>query len=1488
MDLSLMDRSFANWDYPSLLEDFEVIELDSKFFHFSKTISQDITAYFLHKDDLATIDNYNANEEFSDFCIDNYDILSWAMDVLDPLYQKEKDDYGNRKPHVLLTEKKHELSLTFVELSYLLRAMDDDSSLRIKKTKLRFTPAFKKLTFNTIADHPFFGLVSYGETPLFFVPKAILPDDFIDRSFNDLDSTNPLYDKLRKEFGQALIDHLEQIGLVYKREEENYQPTELLEVLFRAWNSWLALAASSRGKRLPPDFQKGIESFQKTLFDPNLFYYFMDQEILSKSCIKSISTTKEVSYTPLIIKTMNDSPQTSTKDENFALDYITKSLILEPQATIENSHESSKFENKPFLVLGEAGAGKTIFLKKLFSKSAEMFLRGEQCYIPVLLNLNSYKPKKWEKWLDNNLQGGQSIEFDVTIFPKYLEEGQCLLLLDGYDSLPPGYKEGFDEWLADQVEKSNKIVITNRGVLTQKADDYSISTHTHDKNYLPTIKAQVIMLLPLTQKRVINYIRNRKNLPKKQIMDLIAAIPNYLISNPLYLDLISSIDDDIPKDEISLFNKWVKQTELVPEKWLIDEEEHPTSDFFDQIIALIEKIAFHFSFPNKRESFTKDVVISVTDNDDPKIFSRMLKIGWIIPGGKNDGETYYKFAHDRIREFLAGKYIWNNWVKISSEIYSGENCLLNFFEGDKALEFAFIYGKNIINSPEINERLKEILDNLETVIIDPSLDSLRPFLVLCYLAGCLDLKNVDWFRDLKELVIFIWNNYFESFKWYNKVQSDEYFFKSLCKAMLAAKPDHPLIHFTLEKDDRRNKRKGDISLFEQWYKIITNSSNVYTPLLNQVINDFKANIKNKNDERSFLSLLSSLPLNPSWKDLVQEYVESPKTEFGSWLSAAKIYINYYPEELERLFSEWSSSPEPEIRKEAIKRCLHYHTEDNREFLIKIAKKELPKWLSSKSDDVKRFTLEKLYLLNSEKLDFDVDKEIAQSLNEKDYNIWLEVVNKRDRGYWFKEARKPLREWLYRKKSMVEIHKIFSYDTFLKLFDEIIPKYLDNITLKKAREIVKYFWRYSDEKLVNFLERLLTKFNNDEEIAKFLFYNKLKTIQIKDLDWVSSNLDEILDTADEKNEYRLKDSLIRLINEDVESVIPVLEKMCIEKRDTSAFVELVYNKQYENKEKLLSFVMDLDDWSFKAFLLEECYLLNPESFNLERKILLELMQDEHPVVRFFAINSLIYYRKQDEEINLLLEKAMEDQQSFVRAAAIRVAAMKDKLDLSRAINYFNWTFDRPSERTKNSWKNAYTRTRISYKLSEEGYNPPEQSYFGLAHPPMKRTNGYEEKDYEQDMSFLFKGEYPKIVIPKEGVVPSWIEKGLTDPESSIRLATLCYIYSLVTSQKDLTNLPEILFKVKSLLNDEDERIKAKAFFLFSLFTDFQFLEDFSENLEEKSKIEQRSLIFSVGIRKGLSPMKLLFELSKRESLNYLEHLILPFFICGYNGICRTVG
>ncbi|MBU0567328.1 NACHT domain-containing protein [bacterium] len=188
---------------------------------------------------------------------------------------------------------------------------------------------------------------------------------------------------------------------------------------------------------------------------------------------------------------------------------------------VESSTESVPYpfpdvfkKEKHLIILGDPGSGKTTLLKWLsliYCQGIRSSLKEdltEERLLPLLISVSALFEKKENRWLPEAISESLkefSLELSASFIKKRMEEGKCLILLDGLDELTKK-TDRFE--MARYIERSihafpqNRFVITSRIVGYEEIQlsggaTYSISgLEKEEKRILPSTLTRKISSLP--------------------------------------------------------------------------------------------------------------------------------------------------------------------------------------------------------------------------------------------------------------------------------------------------------------------------------------------------------------------------------------------------------------------------------------------------------------------------------------------------------------------------------------------------------------------------------------------------------------------------------------------------------------------------------------------------------------------------------------------------------------------------------------------------------------------------------------------------------------------------------------------------------------------------------------------------------------------------------------------------------------------------------
>jgi len=1159
--------------------------------------------------------------------------------------------------------------------------------------------------------------------------------------------------------------------------------------------------------------------------------YLQNKKVVKSALIPSIGLGEGVSYTPMRITYKAISQKKEEKPALLDIDFIIESLTkkIDDESLI-----------KPIFVTAEGGYGKTSLSKQIFLESSQQFIDGKIDFLPFLIQLSDYghSSLRFSEWIEDQVNGFNLFGMNSKLtYRRLLNAGLFLLLIDGLDNLPPDHRREMDQWLAESYEFGNRLLITSRPYVQ------------------PNIKVECerLTILPLTLDLIEDFISNRQKDKRllKNIINKIRTIYNPLLFIPFYLDLIASLrTEDFPDDEISLFAIWL----------LVLEKKH---SYLCENLNLAEKLAFEFCFP-KNKVFSKDQIKDITK--DNKFFKRLERAGWIKPTD-SFYHQYYTFTHDRLREYLAGRYIWNNWDEQVLRIYDDEDCLLRFNHSDKIFEFSFLYGDTLRRQDnKIQDRLEVLCGKLNLTKKNQSYDNLKAPFLACYIASYLDMDETsyDWISKIRNIAHQLWIKYFAGNKYY-KIRYNiilERLYRIISKVMLFV--DIDLSKIELEEDIIESKDKIEPSKYSELEKILGNSRDIPASLFENNLMKLVRFAQFDGKEQDFMLFTNKMPYNPKLKgfysDIVNDMNQEDYFQF-EWAAAAYVFMEQYPNELQQLFSNWSSSNDMDFEFLALERWFvlaKYNfealTAKGKKTVILICQNEKEKWLNSKFPEVRNKAIEVLYKCNRI-FDFDVEVLFDQHLTETDFTTWIDCIRdyylqKLHPSSWLKRSRKKLRKWVYKNLTIKEMDRMdffFGYDYF-ELLKEIKEYYDKSLSADEAIILARRLSnREENVHSDDFFGYLLDKFSNNKEIKESYDIYKITNL----------NLEYIKESYDKADSYINSEEFIihyfdEFYKKDNSLAIQVLEKQIENEYPESLnpILKLLRLDKYDKKQKLLEFVFNNNDWRYAVIILIDIFLQTPTKVDLKPYIE-KLLEHENETVRFYSTCSLIYLHDQ-MCINKLLKKRFDDKSNLVRAAAFRVAAMLDGVDFSKVTFYFEWGFysRQPIEFTRD-----YCHVG-QFDVKNLKLNDSQQISYGISYkqikPLLKNLYDYNNKElpsiHPLDLSLEM-----KCKDSKNCSLPLWLKKGLEDSNQKIILAVLQYLLYYLTNLEVEINFGEITKLLKEHIEHENESIvdfaKSILFLIDFSMEETKAIVEFTTNIEKKSNFEQRFIVWILGRKRG---------------------------------------
>ncbi|EMY69781.1 NACHT domain-containing protein [Leptospira vanthielii] len=406
--------------------------------------------------------------------------------------------------------------------------------------------------------------------------------------------------------------------------------------------------------------------------------------------------------------------------------------------------EDNQFQSKELLnfiktdnfcttLIGEAGSGKSTFIKDLF---IQYIL--EKSKIPLLIELRSidFETSTLESHIKSELSYDNFLP-NETIFERKLKDGSFVFFLDGFDEINSYKKNNLANSLQSFINKynENKFIITSRPFA-------NIELLAGFRNY---------KILPFTESEIRIFVEKQlKSDPKqsKKIIETLKALPKEspireYIFNPLLLSLfiLTYQTNSLIPNKRHIFYRRVIDALFITHDSLSKigfEREYKSELPQDKIEEILKRfsaltyfknlITFDSTEINKNLNLIKEKTNFEFDNN---AFIEDMKVAaclWVEIEGK------YTFAHRSIQEYFTALYISNSESSSMEKLFkkfkvsrinphSDHSNLLSLLKEMALLHYNKFYLEPILNEflkkmkANTKENIKKIICNLATGLI---------------------------------------------------------------------------------------------------------------------------------------------------------------------------------------------------------------------------------------------------------------------------------------------------------------------------------------------------------------------------------------------------------------------------------------------------------------------------------------------------------------------------------------------------------------------------------------------------------------------------------------------------------------------------------------------------------------------------------------------------------------------------------------------------
>ena len=334
-------------------------------------------------------------------------------------------------------------------------------------------------------------------------------------------------------------------------------------------------------------------------------------------------------------------------------------------------------------LIGPPGSGKTILLKHLTLTYAQNAQRRQNRnlprFIPVLLYLREIQQDilRTQPKLDELIENHETVNRynpRTGWFRQKLEQGQCLIMLDGLDEVADEQRPAISGWIDRQIDdyRASRFIITSRPLSFERAPVKKIGVSLQVKPFGFDQMNQFInnwylqnVLAESVHKKVSRTIRQQAHRKATQLMHRIRESPALakLALNPLLLTLIATVDDynqkELPLHRVELY-KDIYEVLLVTrqrERGIDYSLAETTKTVLQQMaLAMMQRGTTELDLASEENKSLRSGIQQLLG--EGLMLEDLLKqtdsaSGLLV----ETGDETYAFAHQSFREYLAAVHI---------------------------------------------------------------------------------------------------------------------------------------------------------------------------------------------------------------------------------------------------------------------------------------------------------------------------------------------------------------------------------------------------------------------------------------------------------------------------------------------------------------------------------------------------------------------------------------------------------------------------------------------------------------------------------------------------------------------------------------------------------------------------------------------------------------------------------------------------------------
>lgn len=307
--------------------------------------------------------------------------------------------------------------------------------------------------------------------------------------------------------------------------------------------------------------------------------------------------------------------------------------------------------NLQLIILGNAGAGKTTTLKKIFLDNCFAYANNERDVVPIYIQLTKLNFKNDIITNIEEIVGGCWITY-------FIKRNKVLILFDGLNEISSNVRDTAILNIKDFINKhpSCPMIFTSR-----------------EYNFINYFNFPLFKLLNLSSESIYKFIINKGG--NNELYDGIKANKGFLdiASSPMMLTMLVEVwkkDKKIPKNKGQLYNKFIN------DKLQRETKKRIVNIKPDHIKIILSCLAYYMKCENTiflhRDTMYRKLRNILNDKgfrcEESLLFDELLNGDFLIEDIKSD----ISFVHETFQEFFAALYLSNIYHR--TKLWPINNC----------------------------------------------------------------------------------------------------------------------------------------------------------------------------------------------------------------------------------------------------------------------------------------------------------------------------------------------------------------------------------------------------------------------------------------------------------------------------------------------------------------------------------------------------------------------------------------------------------------------------------------------------------------------------------------------------------------------------------------------------------------------------------------------------------------------------------------------